>query len=597
VKLRTRLLVSYLLLVALPLALLGGSFYNIGKRAVAKQARENVYEIVKKNNEVLDTKLKQLEYDSVSLFADKELFGIFDGLDPSDPGHLLDADRKVGAILSRQFSQKDDLYAYQLWTSYYSFGYQRSMPQGDPTLSAIYEEAIAADGKMVWYPTYDFTEMFGQQWLREADNYDYRYLFTAARKLNFSHLDNSTMRNLDPGVEAPVLAVSLKADLFRSLFEGSIPESAQYMVVSREGSVVAHSDSGLLTKKSSEDWIRPLLEAGTGTRIIRMDGKNTIVLFDRSAITGWLSLVLIPEKALASQIVPPLLRSVLTLAILLAVLAITLAFVVLGRIIGPLKKLFVAMRLAGDGDFQSQVVAKTNDEIGILLRKFNTMNARIRVLVNENYEIKLKEQAAEIQALNLQMNPHFLYNTLNVMNWTAIENGQKELSKMLVCLSNMLHYTTRKDWNAVHLSEEIEWMKNYFYIMSVRFENKFSVRYEIDPRLYSFKVPKLLFQPFVENAILHGFDQMESGGIIFISGKLEGNMRVFRVEDNGRGIDPGAVERIRSGVSSSVGIATMISRIQLRYGERLGERSGVDLQRLAAGGTAATIVLPAENED
>lgn len=170
------------------------------------------------------------------------------------------------------------------------------------------------------------------------------------------------------------------------------------------------------------------------------------------------------------------------------------------------------MRSVGGGDFQKQVDVETNDEFGILLQRFNKMNDRIRLLVIENYEIKLKEQEAEILALSMQMNPHFLYNTLNVMNWTAIENNQKELSKMLVSLSNMLHYTSRKDWSAVHLSEEIKWMNNYFYIMSVRFEDKFTVHYAIEPELYEYKMPRLLFQPFVENAIMHGFDQTEAGG-------------------------------------------------------------------------------------
>jgi len=592
-KLRTRLLASYLILILLPLVVLGALFYRTGLEAVTEQAQNSMYHIVRKNNEVLDGRLKQIEHDSQTLFTDKELFDIFNRLDPSKPEQLVGADRKVSAILSRHFLQHEDLYTYQLWTTYYTFGSHRDLPQGDPTRTSIYEAAKRANGRLVWYPTYDFVDMFDQPWLEGANIAQYRYLFSATRLLNFSYLDNHTMMNLDPGVERPVLAISLKADAFRSLFEGSIPPDSFYMVVSPDGAIAAHSDASRVTTAFAEDWVRPLLHEGSGTSRMRLNGQNMIVVFDRSRVTGWLSVVAVPEATLTAEIVPAILESTLTLAVVLGIVAMTLAFFVLGRITGPIKKLAVAMRFVGEGDFKVQVEPAANDEIGILVRKFNTMNQRIQLLVNENYEIRLKEQEAEIQALNLQLNPHFLYNTLNVMNWMAIENQQKELSKMLVCLSSMLHYTTRKDWNAVALSEEIEWMKNYFYIMAARFEGKFEVHYDIDPALYDYKVPKLLFQPFVENAILHGFDQMEEGGVITIGGRLADGVRTYTVSDNGRGIGEALVRRIMAGESTSVGIRTMMSRIRLRYGEAYG----VAIRSAPGEGTTVTIALPANIEE
>lgn len=159
---------------------------------------------------------------------------------------------------------------------------------------------------------------------------------------------------------------------------------------------------------------------------------------------------------------------------------------------------------------------------------------------------------------------------------------------MLVCLSNMLHYTSRKEWGAVHLSEEIEWMKNYFYIMTVRFEEKFTVSYEIDSMLYDYKVPRLLFQPFVENAILHGFDQTESGGLIRIRGWVDDGTRYFEVADNGRGMSSDAVNAILYRESSSIGIKNTIARIRMTYGEEYG----VVISSKPGFGTKVTITLP-----
>lgn len=584
---RSRLFISYIILIALPFLVLSTLFYRTSLKVVTEQAQKNVYEIVKKNNEVIDTKLKVIDQNSLALFVDKDLFQIFSQLNPAKAEELLAADRRVSTILSKYFSQNDDVYAYQLWTSYFTFGNSQNMPQGDPTLSTIYKQAVHAGGKMIWYPTYDFTEMFDQSYLSKS-LIDYRYLYSATRLLNFSHMEDSTLIKLNPNVERPVLTISFKSTVLDALFEKSIPVGSRYMVLDLNDMVVAGSDVSQVTKSFNENWVDSFRMTGSGTQRMKLNGENMIICFDRSTVTGWLSIVITPESALVSNLVPVIRTSTIVLAAILSGIAFLFAYFILSRITGPIKKLLGAMRSVGEGDFQTRVEVSTNDEFGILMQRFNRMNDRIHLLVKENYEIKLKEKEAEIHALNMQMNPHFLYNTLNIMNWTAIENNQKELSKMLVCLSNMLHYTSRKEWGAVHLSEEIEWMKNYFYIMSARFEGKFTVNYEIDPILYDHKLPRLLFQPFVENAILHGFNQMEEGGVILIRGWAEEGKRFFEIKDNGRGISEEMIKVILYKQSSSVGIKNTISRLQMAYGDEYG----IEIRSVPGSGTSILIKLP-----
>jgi two-component system sensor histidine kinase YesM len=584
---RRRLFISYIILIALPFLVLGTLFYRTSLKVVTEQAQKNVYEIVKKNNEVIDTKLKVVDQNSLALFVDKDLFQIFSKLNPAKDEELLAADRRVSTILSKYFSQNEDVYAYQLWTSYFTFGNSQNMPQGDPTLSNIYRQAEQAGGKMIWYPTYDFVDMFDQYWLSKS-KIDYRYLYSATRLLNFTHMEDSTLIKLDPNVERPVLTISFKSTVLDALFEKSIPVGSRYMVLDPNNIVVAGSDVSQVTKSFNEKWVDSFRMTGSGTQRMKLNGENMIICFDRSTVTGWLSIVITPESALVGNLVPVIRTSTIVLAAILGGVAFLFAYFILSRITGPIKKLLGAMRAVGEGDFQTRVEVSTNDEFGILMQRFNRMNDRIHLLVKENYEIKLKEKEAEIHALNMQMNPHFLYNTLNIMNWTAIENNQKELSKMLVCLSNMLHYTSRKEWGAVHLSEEIEWMKNYFYIMSARFEGKFTVNYEIDPSLYDHKVPRLLFQPFVENAILHGFNQMDEGGVIFIRGWEDDGSRFFEINDNGRGISEEMIKLILFKESSSVGIKNTISRIQMAYGDEYG----IEIRPVQGSGTSILIRLP-----
>ncbi|WP_340025662.1 sensor histidine kinase [Paenibacillus sp. FSL K6-1096] len=582
---RYRLLASYILLIAIPLLVLGALFYRTSLKIITEQAQKNVYEIVKKSNEVMDTKLRIIDQNSMSLFLDKDLFRIFSQLDPANPAELFSADRQVTAVLGKTFSQNQDIYAYQLWTSYFTFG--QTLPQGEPTQSEIDRMARQAGGKLVWIPTYDFVTMFNQPYLQEG-NLEFRNLFSAARLLDFTYLGNTKLAKMDAGVERPVLVISFKSEVLNSLYSGSIPGGSQYLLLDPQGRVVAGSEPGIAAQTNKEAWLDELQQENSGARRIKLNGEVFIVCFDRSEVTGWLSVVWMPEAGLVSSFVPVIRTSLTVLAVVLGIVALSFAYFMAGKITKPIKRLLSAMRSVAEGDFQTRVEVVGHDEFGILTQRFNRMNDRIHLLVTENYEIRLKEKEAEIQALNMQMHPHFLYNTLNVMNWTAIENDQQELSRMLVCLSSMLHYTSRKTWDAVPLSEEMDWMQNYFYIMSIRFEDKFTVEYDMDPSLMETEVPRLLFQPFVENAILHGFDQTGSGGIIRIRGWLEGAVRYFEVEDNGRGMSRETVDRILHHKSASVGIKNTIDRIQMTYGSAYG----ITIHSSPGQGTRVRITLP-----
>lgn len=582
---RYRLLASYILLIAIPLLVLGALFYRTSLKIITEQAQKNVYEIVRKNNEVMDTKLRIVDQNSMSLFLDKDLFRIFSQLDPSNEAELFAADRQVTAVLGKTFSQNQDIFAYQLWTSYFTFG--QPLPQGEPIQSDIYRMARQAGGKLVWIPTYEFASMFNQPYL-QGGNLEFRYLFSATRLLDFTYLSNTKLAKMDARVERPVLAISFKSEVLRSLYEDSIPGSSRYMVLDPQGKVVASSEPGMVARTHVESWLDELQHENSGARRMTLDGEAVIVCFDRSEVTGWMSVVWIPESWLVSSLVPVIRTSITVLAVVMGIVALIFAYFIAGKITKPIKRLLSAMRSVGEGDFQTRVDVVSHDEFGVLTQRFNRMNDRIHLLVTENYEIKLKEKEAEIQALNMQMHPHFLYNTLNVMNWTAIENDQQELSRMLVCLSNMLHYTSRKTWDAVPLSEEMSWMSNYFYIMSIRFEDKFTVEYDMDPRLLAYEVPRLLFQPFVENAILHGFDQTGPCGLIGIRGWMDGRNRHYEVADNGRGMSAETVHRILYQKSSSVGIKNTIDRIQMTYG---GEY-GISIFSTPGTGTKVVITLP-----
>ncbi|HBM80608.1 MAG TPA: two-component sensor histidine kinase, partial [Clostridiaceae bacterium] len=183
---------------------------------------------------------------------------------------------------------------------------------------------------------------------------------------------------------------------------------------------------------------------------------------------------------------------------------------------------------------------------------------------------------------------HFLYNTLNTINWIAIENNQKEISKIIMSLADMLHYTAYNEDELTFFGDDLKWLKNYIYIMQNRFDDKFTVYYDIDPKLNLYKVPKLFLQPFVENSILHGFDSIDTGGILKIRGWVNSIRVCFSVEDNGRGIEKEKGEKMIQHYPENIGIKNVEKRIKLIYGEEYGIRVKSILNK----GTKVLIELP-----
>ena len=192
-------------------------------------------------------------------------------------------------------------------------------------------------------------------------------------------------------------------------------------------------------------------------------------------------------------------------------------------------------------------------------------------------------------ALNMQMNPHFLYNTLNTVNMMAIESGKQDISDALVRLSQMLQRTLQIKGDRWTVKEELSNLDHYLYIMNLRYDNAFCVEIDVQEELLETKVPLFMLQPLVENSVIHGFAGMEEGGVIKITGKAGKNgKRNFLIWDNGKGIDK---EENRSKKKEEHhGLNNLKNRLFLIYGEDYFMKIGSNFPH----GTVIYIVLPPE---
>lgn len=278
-------------------------------------------------------------------------------------------------------------------------------------------------------------------------------------------------------------------------------------------------------------------------------------------------------------------------------IALFLSLIFISSITKPIKKLLFAMKKVQEGNMDIHVNLERNDEIGKLSKGFNNMVSELNELISREYKSKILKKDAQLNALQAQINPHFLYNTLDTLRGIAIYEGAPKAASIAAGMSHILRYSLNKEGYIVNLSEEIECVKNYLNIQNTRFGNKFELDVDIEPDFLALSIPRLTLQPIVENSILHGMeDRMEPGCIGIRAAKIENNTIQIVISDNGNGIESIKLEEIRSTLQNTtdehfqgkIGIFNVNERIKLYYGNQYG----IEVDSEPAIGTNVKIYLP-----
>lgn len=584
IKFKTKLIISYILLLTISVLVFEVHYYTSSLNFTSELTTKNTYEIIKSKNNILDIKLSKIEENSLALIRNSELFEIFNDIN-TNKSNVLSMDRKVTRIINDNFSLINYVYGAQIATSYFIFGNNFTMLDGESYVkSKLYRDTVNLNGKMNWEPTYNYLSMFGHDELKEFD-FEVQNVFSASRVINSFYIDESLLKVLDDNVEKPILTIYFKEDFIDEIFRDSIPiKGAKYYIIDSRGNIVSDNDKELIGSTYEPDWLDEVFAKKTGT----MNINNTLICFDQSTVTDWMTVAEIPTAEIASTFVPSIVYSIITLSTIFIITAIVLSLVISAMITRPINRLTKAMKNMAKGDFRSIVPIDSADEFGYLVLKFNEMREQIENLIEENYAVKIREKETQIMALNLQLNPHFLYNTLNIINWMAIKEGNDKISDIIMNLCHMLVYTVKNKQDMVSFKDDLHWLQCYVFIMSARYTDKFSVEYNIAEELNLTKVPKLFLQPFVENAIIHGFEDIVQGGRIKIEGLSKNGVSCFRVIDNGKGMSTDTVSYTGQRTSDSIGISNVDQRIKLLFGSEYG----VNITSVIGSGTQVEITLP-----
>lgn len=248
------------------------------------------------------------------------------------------------------------------------------------------------------------------------------------------------------------------------------------------------------------------------------------------------------------------------------------------------------------GNLNVKVDVRSQDEMGQIANNFNTMTGKLQELIEEVKEVTIKQKDAEIRALEAQINPHFLYNTLDSINWMAIEKGEYEISRMVRNLGVILRYSVDKSNKMATIAEMADWLEKYVSLQRMRFNDAFACEIFVQPETEKMRIYKLLLQPFVENAIIHGFKEIEYGGMLRVDIMLSQSQNELDIiiEDNGRGIPRDVVEKFNDQETAgqddvvSIGLYNAFSRMRMYY----GNNASWNVSSIPEVGTIITLKIP-----
>lgn len=319
-----------------------------------------------------------------------------------------------------------------------------------------------------------------------------------------------------------------------------------------------------------------------------------VVTSNKIPLTNWVLLSAIPNSNVYT-INSLYIFSFVTNIIFCSILFIVLYRLFIKRIFNPINYLIDNMdKSQTESNLSSNISYDRNDEIGILVKSYNDMKNRISDLININYKNKIEQKELELRQLQNQINPHFIYNTLESIHMMAEINDDDETSIMAEYFGSIIRYSMNRKINTVKLREELNIIDNYIYLQKIRFDQLFTIENLITEDVMECEIIKMIIQPLIENSIYHGLSECSSNGKIIIQGQKINNELLLTISDNGIGITPEMLKDLNDYINDKnnkfkgIALRNINRRLKLNYGEQYG----LEIFSVLGKGTSMVLTLP-----
>lgn len=388
-----------------------------------------------------------------------------------------------------------------------------------------------------------------------------------------------------------VILIDMRLDFIERNVESVSLGKSGFIFIMDEMDGVVYSPVNRLVYRIKGEW----LTGTSGSLIKPIFGKEYQIFYNSFTETGWRIVGTIPLSELLKVV-----SDLQTATIIMAMFTLLVAFIVswffTNSIVRPVDKLRSLMRKVEEGELYIRFPGKSKDEIGQLGNSFNKMVQEIENLINMVYAEQKEKREAELKALQAQIKPHFLYNTLDTIQWMAQDRNAHDIVEIIVALTNLFRIGLSKGNEVIELRKELEHVESYLVIQMARYENKLTYEIDVPDEIKSYQVVKIILQPLVENAIYHGIKLKPGTGKILIRGRSEHACLRLEVLDDGIGISEDKLRQIREDLDhvrqserkSGYGLFNVHERIQLSHGSSYG----ISIDSSLGQGTKIVVRLP-----
>lgn len=554
-KFRNKLIVICILTILLPLALNTLTFYHFSVTIMENRTYDYLQNLAAVTMSKIEMSVENVENTAFFIAGNETLQQI-----------LGQPRKEERSAAYRQYHEAKDLLSYYVLLS------------GEISSIHIY----AKDGRTFSY-TKTNQALPSQEIQKEEEQWVCLNGHIYLQRTLYHFQDQTVLGKMITEINAPVFY-----DIVKDI---SYDTDSEVYIVDRENNIITCQNSELTGEKLSKDFSEAVSSGEEQNRII-LEGENYVAYTGSEIQNGWRMVLALPEDYFIRNI-EKFRDFIFGLTFLTGVIAFFLIILSSYRITKPLKSLSKAMEKVGQGDFQVNCPIEGGDEIAALGDSFNQMVRDMGTLIDSVYEQKMLKQQAEMKSLQMQINPHFLYNTLDTMNWIARIRGVNEVGYMAAALGNLMRYSLSEN-DFVTIEEELRQLKSYIEIQNVRYGDRMTIVFEIEERTKEYYIPKLLVQPILENAIVHGVENKLEPATIEIKIYAQGDDLYLTVEDDGVGMTQEAIESLMDmdytaseQRHTSIGVCNVNRRIQAVF----GAACGLQVQSQLGAGTKITLHL------
>ena len=415
---------------------------------------------------------------------------------------------------------------------------------------------------------------------------EYRWVISISRSIS------------DPvtGEVTGVMVIDMNYRSIETICENVNMEDSGYIyLMDNKKNLIYHPQQSLIYSGiKSEDFDSVLRLAGDG-ETARLADSDRILLRNTSEVTGWIAVGVINRQNLIGNRTSVVIFYA-CLAYIAVVMAALCAMLISSGVTRPIRRLETTMNQVEQGDLSVRSELRLDNEIGHLSDSFNTMVGRLCQLLDDRVRNEEEKRRSEIMALQAQINPHFLYNTLDTIIWMSASGQNEEVVEVTSALAHLFQSSISQGSSLVKLDVELKNIQSYLTIQKMRYKDKLSFRIDVPPELGGYMTPKLILQPIVENAIYHGIKTCPEGGTVMITARRQEEELLILIEDTGAGMPPERLATLfdpKPDDERGIGVLNVHNRIRLVFGPRYGLR----YESQEGHGTRVTLSLPAAEWD